>query len=263
MTNEKANGAVTTKTDKLPAMNFEDLEKFAGTGLEAVTQDDLPTARLKVLQNNSDKELEEVKGAKPGLIYNNASNSVYGSDGVEIVVCGYEKKWYEWKERGTGSGNAPVNEYLPHNKPRDAVRGDDGKFRLPSGNYLEETANFFVLVIGEGAPQPAILSMKVSGLKVARSWAYSLKNEFIQNPKTKKLFLAPSWYRIYNVSSFKDKNDKGSWYGWKIEKGEFLNDENIFNLASEFHDSIRKGKVVAGYEDEEGSSQEQSGDIPF
>jgi len=96
MTNEKANGAVTTKTDKLPAMNFEDLEKFTGTGLEAVTQDDLPTARLKVLQNNSDKELEEVKGAKPGLIYNNASNSVYGSDGVELVVCGYEKKWYEW-----------------------------------------------------------------------------------------------------------------------------------------------------------------------
>ncbi|MEK9693802.1 MAG: hypothetical protein VW235_12815, partial [Rhodospirillaceae bacterium] len=93
--------------------------------------------------------------------------------------------------------------------------------------------------------------------------AYSLKNEFIQNPKTKKLFLAPSWYRIYNVSSFKDKNDKGSWYGWKIEKDEFLNEEEIFNLASEFHDSIQKGKVVAGYEDEEGSSQEQSGDIPF
>ena len=28
MSNTKANGAVTTKTEKLPAMNFENLEQF-------------------------------------------------------------------------------------------------------------------------------------------------------------------------------------------------------------------------------------------
>lgn len=265
MTNEKANGSVTTKTDKLPAMNLESLEKLAGVGLEKVTMDDLPTPRLKLLQTNSEEVDESndkyVKGAKPGLILNTASNSVYGKDGINIVVCGYEKQWPEWRERGSGP-SAPVNVYTPQNRPTDAVRGDDGKFRLSNGNYIEETANFYVLILGDGVvPEPAILSMSKTGLKAARSWAYSLKNEFIQNPTTKKLFLAPSWYRIYNVSSFKDKNDKGTWFGYKIEKGDFLNDENIFDTATAFNESFRKGKVTAKYEEE--GSNEQSGDIPF
>lgn len=102
MTNEKANGSVTTKTDKLPAMNLESLEKLAGVGLEQVTMDDLPTPRLKLLQTNSEEVDESndkyVKGAKPGLILNTASNSVYGKDGINIVVCGYEKQWPEWRE---------------------------------------------------------------------------------------------------------------------------------------------------------------------
>ena len=77
-----------------------------------------------------------------------------------------------------------LNVFTPQNKPTDAVRGDDGKFRLPNGNYIEETANFYVLILGGATPQPAILSMSKTGLKHARNWAYSLKNEFIQNPKT-------------------------------------------------------------------------------
>ena len=37
MANAKANGAVTTKAETLPAMNMESLEKFAGTGLDSIT----------------------------------------------------------------------------------------------------------------------------------------------------------------------------------------------------------------------------------
>ena len=265
MTNNKSNGAVTAKAETLPASKIEEMVKLAGVGLESVTTDDLPTPRLKLLQSNSDEVTEGhdkyVDGARAGRIFNSAGNNVYGADGIKVIVCGYEKQWPEWQERGTGS-SAPVNVFTPQNKPTDAVRGDDGKFRLPNGNYIEETANFYVLILGGATPQPAILSMSKTGLKHARNWAYSLKNEFIQNPKTKKLFLAPSWYRIYTLKSRLEKNDKGNWYGWEITKDEFLNDENIFDAASQFNDSVRKGKVVAKY-DEEGSSDEQSGDTPF
>jgi hypothetical protein len=48
MANAKANGAVTTKAETLPAMNMESLEKFAGTGLDSITTDDIATPRLKV-----------------------------------------------------------------------------------------------------------------------------------------------------------------------------------------------------------------------
>jgi hypothetical protein len=143
MTNAKANGAVTTKTDKLPAMNFDSLEQYAGTGLDTITTDDIATPRLKVLAQMS-PELEEIEGAKAGMILNSVSKKAYsGQDGINVVVCGYEKVWLEWQDRGKGS-SAPVNIYSAVDKPANAVRGDDGKFRLDTGNYLEECANFYV-----------------------------------------------------------------------------------------------------------------------
>ena len=262
MTNQKSNGAVTAKADKLPAMNMENLEKFAGTGLDTITTDDIATPRLKVLAQMS-PELEEIDGAKAGMICNSVSKKIYsGQDGISVVVCGYDKVWLEWQDRGKGS-SAPVNIFSPVDKPTNAVRGDDGKFRLESGNYLEECANFYCLLLNGGvAPEPAIISMKATQLKAARSWAYSLKNEFIQNPKTKKLFLAPSWYRIYTLTTTKQSNDKGSWYGWVVNKGDFLNSEDTFDMAANFNESVRKGIVKPKYEDEvESSSSDQ--DTPF
>ena len=262
MTNQKSNGAVTAKADKLPAMNMENLEKFAGTGLDTITTDDIATPRLKVLAQMS-PELEEIDGAKAGMICNSVSKKIYsGQDGISVVVCGYDKVWLEWQDRGKGA-SAPVNIFSPVDKPTNAVRGDDGKFRLESGNYLEECANFYCLLLNGGvAPEPAIISMKATQLKAARSWAYSLKNEFIQNPKTKKLFLAPSWYRIYTLTTTKQSNDKGSWYGWVVNKGDFLNSEDTFDMAANFNESVRKGIVKPKYDDEvESSSSDQ--DTPF
>ena len=254
MEKTKANGAVTAKTDKLPAMNMENLEKFAGTGLDTITTDDIATPRLKVLAQMS-PELEEIDGAKAGMICNSVSKKIYsGQDGISVVVCGYDKVWLEWQDRGKGS-SAPVNIFSPVDKPTNAVRGDDGKFRLERGNYLEECANFYCLLLNGGvAPEPAIISMKATQLKAARSWAYSLKNEFIQNPKTKKLFLAPSWYRMYTLTTTKQSNDKGSWYGWVVNKGDFLNSEDTFDMAANFNESVRKGIVKPKYDDEVDSS---------
>ena len=262
MEKTKANGAVPAKTDKLPAMNMENLEKFAGTGLDTITTDDIATPRLKVLAQMS-PELEEIDGAKAGMICNSVSKKIYsGQDGISVVVCGYDKVWLEWQDRGKGS-SAPVNIFSPVDKPTNAVRGDDGKFRLESGNYLEECANFYCLLLNGGvAPEPAIISMKATQLKAARSWAYSLKNEFIQNPKTKKLFLAPSWYRMYTLTTTKQSNDKGSWYGWVVNKGDFLNSEDTFDMAANFNESVRKGIVKPKYDDEVDSSSSDQ-DTPF
>tara|TARA_R100000697_G_scaffold25174_1_gene33110 strand:+ start:436 stop:1236 length:801 start_codon:yes stop_codon:yes gene_type:complete len=266
MTNQKQNGAVTTKAETLPAAKIEALEKMAGAGLETVTVDDLPQPRLKILQTTSPeitgtKDKKPVEGAKAGLIYNNTTESCYPEEGIDVIVCGYEKTWVEWQERGTGGPGAPINVFTPTNKPTDSVRGDDGKFRLPSGNYIEETANFYMLVLNQGpTPEAVVMSLSKSGLGPARNWAYSLKNEFIQNPKTKKLFLAPSYYRIYKLSTFFTGNTKGNWWALKFEKEDFLNDEKIFDTASAFSEQVRMGKVSVDYSDEESSTTE---DTPF
>ena len=179
-------------------------------------------------------------------------------EGFEVRRDGEE--WPEWQERGTGS-SAPVNVFTPQNKPTDAVRGDDGKFRLPNRNYIEETANFYMLILNQWpTPEAVVMSLSKTGLKVARNWAYSLKNEFIQNPKTKKLFLAPSYYRIYRLSTEFTDNTKGAWWALKFEKGDFLNDEKVFDTAAAFSEQVRAGKVSVDYSDEESAASE---DTPF
>ena len=54
---------------KLPALNLETMELDASSGLENISQDDLATPRLKVLMQLS-PELEELEGAKAGMIFN-------------------------------------------------------------------------------------------------------------------------------------------------------------------------------------------------
>ena len=260
---KKTNGAVTTKaaSNVLSPETLQHLENLGGAGLETITTDDMATPRIKILASNS-PELDSLENARPGMIMNSIPPHQMwkGNEGFDVIVCGYDKVWLEWEDRGIGS-SAPVNIFSAHNKPTDAVRGDDGKFRLPSGNYLEESANFYVLILNkDGLPEPAIISMKSTQLKVARAWAYGLKNEFIQNPTSKKMFLAPSWYRIYHLTTTKQTNSKGSWFGWVLDKKEFITDDNTFEMASDFNESIRKGLIKPKYDEE---SDQMSGDIPF
>ena len=50
---------------------------------------------------------------------------------------------------------------------KDTTRGSDYKDRLPNGNYLENTASYFVMM--EDMSQ-ALITMKSTQLKVSRSW---------------------------------------------------------------------------------------------
>ena len=81
----------------------------------------------------------------------------------------YKRQYIEWQDRGTSSG-APV---AIHEADSDIIsqttRGKDYKDRLPNGNYLDNTANHFVLVLGDN-PTTALISMKSTQLKVSRKW---------------------------------------------------------------------------------------------
>ena len=72
--------------------------------------------------------------------------------------------------------------------------------------------------------------------------------------------MAPSYYRIYRLSTEFTDNTKGAWWALKFEKGDFLNDEKIFDTASAFSEQVRMGKVSVDYSDEESSTTE---DTPF
>jgi len=80
-----ANANVTKKESQLPALSLDLMEGDAFSGLENISQDDLATPRLKVLMQLS-PELEDLEGAKAGMIFNTVTNELYdGTKGIRVL----------------------------------------------------------------------------------------------------------------------------------------------------------------------------------
>ena len=126
----------------------------------------------------------------------------------------------------------------------DTIRGDDNKFYKNdnSGNYIEETANYFVLIVGgKGETSQAVISMKSSQLTPSRNWNSKMKNLKIQNSKG-AYFTPPMWSHTYLLKSEKAKNGDKTWYKWKIELDSMLTNEAHVQEASSFSKEMSAAK---------------------
>ena len=148
----------------------------------------------------------------------------------------------EWQDRGTSTG-APV---AIHEADSDIVstttRDKSFKDRLPNGNYIENTANHFVVLLGKN-PQTALISMKATQLKVSRKWNSMMMGIKLQGKNG--LFTPPTYSHIYNLSTVQMSNDKGTWFGWDVAKAGPVEDKSIYDMAKSFAESVNKGDVQA------------------
>ena len=162
------------KKQEAGALEVNMFEADANQGIENMSQDDIALPFLKVLGQLS-PEINKVhakykEGAEPGMILNTVSGQLYdGSKGVDVIPVHYRRQLVEWQDRGSSTG-APV---AIHNAESDIMskttRDKSHKDRLPNGNYIENTANHFVLMLGDN-PTTALISMKATQLKISRKW---------------------------------------------------------------------------------------------
>ena len=235
------------KSAGLPSNMFED---DAAKGLGAIGQEDLALPFLKILGQLSPevnkRDGKYVEGAEPGKIINTVTNALY--DSIEVVPCHYKRQYIEWADRGTSTG-APV---AIHEADSDIVsqttRGKDYKDRLPNGNYLDNTANHFVLVLGDN-PQTALISMKSTQLKVSRKWNSMMMGIKMQGKNG--LFTPPTYSHIYKLSTVQMSNDKGTWFGWDVSKVGPVSDKGIYDMSKSFAESVGKGEIQAKHGSEE------------
>ena len=70
------------------------------------------------------------------------------------------------------------------------------------------------------------------------------------------LFTPPTYSHIYNLSTVQMSNDKGTWFGWEVEKMGPVTDKAIYDMAKSFALSVGKGEVEAtsGSEDTKDST---------
>ena len=157
------------KANAVATVNFE---ADAGQGLN-MTQEDLALPFLKVLGQLSPecnkRDAKHVEGAEPGMIINTVTNEIYdGVKGIDVVPVHYKRQYIEWQDRGESQG-APVKIYEAGDDLPSTTRDKFNKDRLSNGNYLENTASHFVVILGDN-PTTALISMKATQLKVSRKW---------------------------------------------------------------------------------------------
>ena len=244
---EKKNGALATF----------DMEADAQQGTQNISQDDLALPFLKILGQLSPevnkRDGKYVEGAEPGKIINTVTNELF--DTIQVVPVFYKRQYVEWQDRGTSTG-APV---AIHDADSDIVsqttRGKDYKHRLPNGNYLENTANHFVLTLGASPEnvEHALISMKSTQLKVSRKWNSMMMGIKMQGKNG--LFTPPTYSHIYNLSTVQMSNDKGTWFGWDVSKAGAVENRGIYDMAKAFAASVSKGEVQAKPETKEAKKE--------
>ena len=218
-------------------------------GFENMTQEDLALPFLRILGQLSPQVTEGdakyVSNAKPGMIYNTVTSELYdGKKGIKIIPCYYKKDFPEWSDRGDGPG-APVAVHLSNSPVIQTGKRDGSKIRLPNGNYLEETASYYVLAETKtGCYTPALITMKSTQLNVSKKWNSMMKT--IQIPNGNGGFAIPPMHGVvYNLSSVLQKNDKGSWYGWVVNMERIMGsaDKSLYLMSKDFSSNVSKGNV--------------------
>jgi hypothetical protein len=221
-------------------------EADANGGAQNIEQEDLALPFLKVLGQLSPeinkKNGRYVEGAEPGMILNSVTKKLYDGDkGINVIPCAYERKYLEWKPRELGGGLVgmhSIDDPIVRTTKRDQMNKDI----LPNGNYLENTASHFVVITGEDAGT-GLISMTRTQLKVSRTWNSMMMSIKLKYQNKNGLFTPPTFSHIYNLKSVQMTNDKGTWFGWDINKIGPVTDNNVYSLAKDFAEKIGKGEV--------------------
>ena len=235
-------------------------EADANTGFGNMDTDDYALPFLRVLGQLSPecnkRDAKYVDGAEPGMIFNTVTKQLYdGEAGVNVIPCYYKREYVEWSDRGEGTSAPVAIHSVDSGIIKDATRDASYKDRLPNGNYLENTASYFV-TIDDGTS--ALISMKSTQLKVSRSW-----NSMMNSIKLKGkngMFTPAMCSHVYNLKTVQQSNDKGTWFGWSIEKVGPVQDKDLYEAAKSFASSVNKGDVTAKHGGDETKSKDE---VPF
>ena len=245
------------KTDVALTSMFE---QDANTSFSNMDTDDYALPFLRVLGQLSPecnkRDAKYIDGAEPGMIFNTVTKQLYdGENGVNIIPCYYKREYVEWSDRGEGTSAPIAIHSVESGIIKDTTRDAGYKDRLPNGNYLENTASYFV-TIDDGTS--ALISMKSTQLKVSRSWN-SMMNSI--KLKGKNGMFTPAMYsHVYNLKTVQQSNDKGTWFGWSIEKVGPVQDKDLYEAAKSFASSVNKGDVTAKHGGDETKSKDE---VPF
>jgi len=245
-------GDLTTKQGG--ALATLDFVSDSGMGLENIDKSDLALPFLKLLQSGSDetkkKHAKYVEGAEAGMFYNTVTKKLYsGEKGIDVIPVFYKMTYPEWAPFEKREGRPIHNDRGPGIMSQ-TTQNDRNKDMLTNGNEIIKTANHFVNILGD-RPEKALMTMKSTQLKVSRNWNSLCENEFETDTKTGKSVPAPMFSRVYKLNSV-ENSGSFTWHGYNVNLLRKVDDAGIYQMARDFHNSLKKGQAKAeAYSEEE------------
>jgi len=234
------NVSMEKESKTLATLDVKVLAEDAGDGLDNLTPDDLLIPSLKLVQKGSPAvdptDSTYTDSVKVGDIINGVTNESYDGDtGITVLPAAYRRIYLEYIPREAGGGLAGI-----HEDPAiisQTHRDEMGRDVLASGNYVQTTANHYVLLLNGEKYDPVMIAMYSSQLKKSRRWNSIMAGQRVTS--NGKSVTPASYSHMYHLSTVPEKNSKGSWFGWRIELVGQVEDINLYRAAKEFAQSIQ------------------------
>jgi hypothetical protein len=250
----------------------------AGGGMEGATAESFAIPFLAVLQSNSPQVDEAsgsaIEGARAGMFYENVTGKLRSGKpdaGVTFVPCAYRRVFLRWGPRG-GEGAGFKGEYTPEEVTALRAAGKivelDNRLYFPgeSGEIkrkadgtvlcdrLSDTRNHYVLILDEetGAWQQALLSLTSTQIKKSKNLMAALAA--VKMSGSAGMFTPPTFASVVHATTLPESNDKGNWFGIRMELLRFVDREEVYVAARAFRDSVTRGTVEVRYEDAEAAA---------
>lgn len=226
----------------------EEFAEFAGLGLENVSTSDLLIPRITILQSLSPQlqrnKAEYIEGAQSGDFCDVGLGELLPKP-LWVLPVYFKKQWLEWAPRSSNKGLVAMHDtpdILDHTKPNDR-----GRPTLPNGNYIAETAQFYVLNLSCGG-RKSFLPMVSTQLRKSRKWLMMATSEKVADGRG-GTFTPPLFFRTYMLTTVPESNAEGSWEGWKIDRGPALPDvegyRGLLEDAKAFRSGLSEGSIQA------------------
>lgn len=230
------------KKEEAGALAVIDFAADAGGGFEEADAASYAIPILSVLQSGSPQCKKSdgayIKGASEGMLYNSVTQEIIDGDaGLTILPCHFTHTFNEWTPRESGGGLmgsyslAEGEELL-----QECKRNEKGQDVLPSGNILTDTRNHFVLIVKpDGTYEPAFFPLSSTQIKKSKRWMTMMQNIRIGK------HIAPMFSQLYKLTTVPESNDKGSWFGVKIEHIGPVTSVELYEAAKQFREMVRSG----------------------
>jgi hypothetical protein len=237
------------------------------TGMEDMGGDDFAIPFVRILQDGSPqvkpKKAEYIDGAITSMFIDAGSQEVFEGQeaGINFIPCLYQRKIVEWISIDDGGGFVAAHE-LDAEILKTAIK--DGPYMTtPDGHELVDTAYYYGQRVNEdGELMPAVLSFASSQWKKAKNWNNRLGALKLDRSDGSRIS-APIWSHIWNITTVFEDNDKGDWYGYKINGNPTPCTLEQFQVAADFRALVKSGAAKMANPSDEPDAKSDADDGAF